>query len=132
VSPIWICGNHKLFFEGRLTKCRACERKHDCLRNPDSPNTRKGHGRQVSFIIKRAARGPNYTDWMKQRIDSPAGKAIYSQRLAVVEPVFANITSCKGLRGFSLRSKRKVQGQWQLYCLVHNIEKLKNYGQLTT
>ena len=23
-----------------------------------------------------------------------------------------------------------VQGQWQLYCLVHNIEKLANYGQL--
>jgi type I restriction enzyme R subunit len=24
----------------------------------------------------------------------------------------------------------KVQGQWQLYCLIHNIEKLKNYGEL--
>ncbi len=23
-----------------------------------------------------------------------------------------------------------VQGQWQLYCLAHNIEKLANYGQL--
>ena len=31
---------------------------------------------------------------------------------------------------FSLRSKKKVQGQWQLFCMVHNIEKLANYGQL--
>lgn len=122
-------GHRKLFFEGRLTQCRACHLKRECLRNPASPDTRKGHGRQVSFIISRAARAPNYTDWMKRRIDSAAGKAIYSQRMAVVEPVFANIGRNKGLNRFSLRGRRKVQGQWRLYCLVHNIEKLKNYGK---
>lgn len=123
-------GHAKIFFEGRLTKCRACPLKQHCLRNPDSPNTRKGHGRQVSFIVERAARAPNFTDWMKRRVDSDKGKAIYSQRMAVVEPVFANIGTNKGLNRFSLRGRRKVQGQWQLYCLVHNIEKLKNYGRL--
>lgn len=123
-------GHRKLFFEGRLSKCRACHLKHQCLRNPDSPNTRKGHGRQVSFIIERASRAPNYTDWMKRRVDSDQGKQIYSQRMAVVEPVFANIGMNKGLNRFSLRGRRKVQGQWQLYCMVHNIEKLKNYGNL--
>ena len=123
-------GHHKLFFEGRLTKCRACHRKQDCLRNPDSPNTRKGHGRQVSFIVQKANRGPNYTDWMKHRIDSDYGKQIYSHRMSVVEPVFANMSSNKGLKRFSLRSRRKVQGQWQWYCVIHNIEKLNNYGEL--
>ncbi|MDP5144812.1 transposase [Rheinheimera baltica] len=34
------------------------------------------------------------------------------------------------MKRFSLRGKDKVQGQWQLFCLVHNIEKLKNYGKL--
>jgi hypothetical protein len=123
-------GHAKMFFEGRLTKCRACHMKQTCLRNPDSPNTRKGHGRQVSFIIDKQQRAPNYTDWMKQRIDSERGKYIYSHRMSVVEPVFANIGMNKGLRRFSLRGKKKVQGQWQLYCLIHNIEKLKNYGNL--
>jgi hypothetical protein len=42
--------------------------------------------------------------------------------MSVVEPVFGNIESNKRLNRFSLRSKNKVQGQWQLYCLVHNIE----------
>lgn len=136
-EPMWLrserideSGHAKLFFEGRLTKCRACHLKQDCLRNPDSPNTRKGHGRQVSFIVQRAARKPNYTDWMKHRIDSDKGKHIYSQRMSVVEPVFANISSNKGPKRFSLRSRRKVQGQWRLYCVIHNIEKLKNYGEL--
>ena len=123
-------GHAKMFFEGRLTKCRACHLKQECLRNPDSPPTRKGHGRQVSFIIAKNQRGPNYTDWMRHRIESEHGKHIYSHRMSVVEPVFANIGTNKGLRRFSLRGKTKVQGQWQWYCLVHNIEKLKNYGAL--
>ncbi len=67
---------------------------------------------------------------MKHRIDSDKGKAIYSQRMSVVEPVFATIGTNKGLKRFSLRSRRKVQGQWQLYCVIDNIEKLKNYGEL--
>jgi hypothetical protein len=104
--------------------------KPSCLRNPDSPTTRKGHGRQVSFIFQKANRPPNYTDWMKHRIDSDLGKRTYSHRLSVVEPVFANIGTNKGLKHFSLRGQKKVQGQWQLYCLKHNIEKLKNYGEL--
>lgn len=31
-----------------------------------------------------------------------------------------------------VRSKRKVQGQWQPSCIAHNIEKLMNYGTTTT
>jgi len=123
-------GNDKLFFEGRLTDCRHCDLKQQCMKNPGSADTRNGHGRQVSFIIKQRKPAPNYTDWMKERVDSDKGKQIYSHRMSVVEPVFANMGSNKGLSGFSLRGKSKVQGQWQLYCLVHNIEKLVNYGQL--
>lgn len=67
---------------------------------------------------------------MKQRVDSQQGKAIYSHRMSMVEPVFGNIGSNKDLNRFSLRGKKKVQGQWRLYCLVHNIEKLANYGQM--
>ncbi len=123
-------GNHKLFFEGRLSKCRTCQLKKQCMRNPGSADSREGHGRQVSFIIKPGGSNTPYTDWMKKRIDSDYGKMIYSHRMSVVEPVFANIGTNKGLNRFSLRGKAKVQGQWQLYCMVHNIEKLVNYGHL--
>jgi len=102
------------------------------MHNPDAANTRKGHGRQVSFIIKKGQRTENYTDWMRHRVDSDKGKLIYSHRMSVVEPVFGNIGFHKGLNRFSLRGKKKVQGQWQLYYLIHNIEKLKNYGQMST
>lgn len=119
-------GTKKIYFEGRLSKCRSCALKHECLRNPDSPNDRTGHGRQVSFIIDAEKTA---TEWMKKRVDSKKGKQIYSHRMSVVEPVFGNIGTNKKLNRFSLRGKSKVQGQWQLFCVIHNIEKLQKYGR---
>lgn len=124
-------------FEGRLLQCRGCPLKAKCMYHPESADHRKGHGRQVSFLIGRRKQSTTpYTDWMKERIDSMEGKVIYSKRMSVVEPVFGNFTTNKRLRRFSLRGRTKVQGQWQwqwqwqLYCLVHNIEKLQNFGSL--
>ena len=99
------------------------------MHNPKAADHRKGNGRQVSFALNET-RAPTYTDWMKHRVDSPKGKQIYSHRMSVVEPVFGNIGTNKKLKRFSLRGKDKVQGQWHLFCLIHNLEKLNHYGQL--
>lgn len=119
----------KAHFEGRLLQCRHCELKARCMKNPSAADHRQGAGRQVSFPLNEK-RQPTYTDWMKHKVDSEYGKQIYSHRMSTVEPVFGNIGSNKRLNRFSLRGQRKVQGQWQLYRMVHNIEKIKNYGQL--
>jgi transposase len=124
-----INGNPKAFFNGRLLQCRHCDLKQQCMQNPSSADHRKGSGRQVSFMLD-AKRKPTYTDWMKHRVDSKEGKYIYSHRMSVVEPVFANIGTQKRLNRFSLRGKTKVDTQWKLYCMVHNIEKLTNYGHI--
>jgi len=42
--------------------------------------------------------------------------------------VFANIRSNKRLDRFTLRGKIKVNIQWLMFCLVHNMEKILNYG----
>lgn len=118
-------GKQKLSFEGKLTDCRHCPIKQNCMRNPESADTRTGHGRQVSFTIN-TPKSP--TAWMQKRVDSQHGKQVYGHRMSTVEPVFANVCTAKGLDRFTLRGKQKVQGQWQMYCLVHNIEKLVNYG----
>jgi hypothetical protein len=65
---------------------------------------------------------------MKQRIDSPAGRVRYGERFAAVEPVFGNLRYNKGLDRFTLRGRKKVDAQWKLFCLVHNIEKLAHHG----
>jgi len=65
---------------------------------------------------------------MVEKIETAEGRRIYPQRLAIAEPVFANIRSNKRLDRFTLRGKIKVNIQWLMYCLVHNIEKIMNYG----
>jgi len=122
-------GHQKIFFKGRVTHCRDCDLKTKCMKNPEATDKTNGQGRQVSFILDKT-KGSTYTDWMKIRVDSQKGKQIYSHRMSVVEPVFGNITSNKGLKRFSLRGKTKVNGQWKLFCLIQNIEKLANYGKL--
>ena len=99
------------------------------MQNPSAADHRKGNGRQVSFIIDKSSQSP-YTEWMKGRVDSQEGKQIYSHRMSVVEPVFGNIGTNKGLNRFSLRSQEKVDGQWKLFCIIHNLEKWFKYGAL--
>jgi len=65
---------------------------------------------------------------MAAKIDTDQGRKIYPQRFAVAEPVFANIRTQKRLDCFTLRGKVKVNIQWLLYCVIHNIEKIMNYG----
>ena len=93
-------GNLKALFEGRLMQCRHCDLKHQCMKNPSSADHRKGSGRQVSFIVEHK-RKPNYTDWMKHRVDCAYGKQVYGHRMSTVEPVFGNLEHNKGLKRFS-------------------------------
>jgi transposase len=111
-------------FRGTVRDCVPCDQRARCLRTPETTRTR-----QVAFFKGKAAGTPvSHTDRMKQRIDRPAGRALYGRRFAIVEPVFANLRHNKRLDRFTLRGRIKVNAQWQLYCLVHNIEKLAHHG----
>jgi len=65
---------------------------------------------------------------MAKKVDTERGRGIYHQRIGIAEPVFANIRAVKGLDRFTLRGKIKVNIQWVLYCMVHNIGKIMSYG----
>jgi Transposase DDE domain len=113
-------------FRGSDAVCLACPLRAQCLRNVDKPA-----GRQVTFFRGKAADAPeSATQRMKRKLDSPEGRHRYGRRFATVEPVFANLRHNKRLNRFTLRGRRKVDTQWKLYCLVHNIEKLMNYGTI--
>jgi len=60
---------------------------------------------------------------MRKKIDSPAYRELYSRRMQIIEPVYSDITYCKGMNRFTLRTERKVNIQWKMYCMVHNIGK---------
>lgn len=60
---------------------------------------------------------------MKEKMNLESSKEIYRQRKVIVEPVFGQIKQ-SGFRGFSMRGKRKVAGEFSLICAVHNIKKI--------
>jgi transposase len=68
--------------------------------------------------------GATRIDQMRRKLQTKAGKAVYARRKAIVEPVFGQIKQVRGFRRFSLRGLIKVQGEWALVCLTHNILKL--------
>ncbi len=61
---------------------------------------------------------------MDRKISSKTGQAIYALRKAIVEPVFGQIKSSRGLDRFWLRGLEKVNGEWSLMATTHNILKL--------
>jgi hypothetical protein len=89
-----------------------------------SANTNDGRGRQVTRFVPKPKDPTHPSERMRQAIDSPKGRQLYSQRIGTVEPVFANIRHNKRLTRFNYRGREKVNTQWNLYCMVHNIKKL--------
>lgn len=113
-------------FRGSKRACGACPLRSKCLRHPE-----RSPYRQVVFFRGAVPTKPEtYLDKMKRKIDSAVGRYEYGRRLGLIEPVFGNIRSTKRLNRFTLRGRRKVDTQWQMYCLVHNIEKIQRYGRL--
>ena len=61
---------------------------------------------------------------MRDKLRTEKGKALYGRRNHTVEPVFGIIKAAMGFRGFSLRGKEKVSGEWTLVCLAYNLKRL--------
>jgi transposase len=65
---------------------------------------------------------------MAAKVATAAGQALYARRKVIVEPVFGQIKGARGFRRFALRGLRKVNGEFRLVCLTHNLLKLWRYG----
>jgi transposase len=61
---------------------------------------------------------------MKEKLNTPEGKAAYSRRKVIIEPVFGWIKRILGFREFSLRGKANVTAEWSLVCLATNLRRM--------
>ena len=122
-SAVLIQGREAVKFTGANRVCGPCPLRDQCLRHPQRTPVR-----QVVFFTGKNRQPNIHTERMKRKLDSEEGRRLYGQRFATVEPVFANLRYNKGLNRFTLRGRQKVDTQWKLFCLVHNIEKLAHHG----
>jgi Transposase DDE domain len=102
-------------YRSRREDCAQCPWRDQCL----------NRGAERKWLALPVGTQPaTLTAQMRRKIDQPDARRIYGRRLAIVEPVFANLRSNKRLDRFTYRGQVKVNIQWLLYCLVHNLEKL--------
>jgi transposase len=103
--------------------CRLCPLHTRCIRSGKSKSTKRM--RKIMMVTKDNKAG-NLCGEMRKKLNTEEYQDKYAYRIQIVEPVFASITYCKGLDRFTLRGKKKVNGQWKLYCMVHNLSKCLN------
>ena len=113
-------GYHERKFKGTKRDCSVCPLRKQCLRYPERTMVR-----QVSIMTPLAPK--THREGMRAKLATPEGRALYDLRMGTVEPVFGNMRYNKGMNRFTLRGREKVDGQWKLFALVHDIEKWCNY-----
>lgn len=121
-----INGRQAIVFKGTTATCEGCPLRKQCLRKPDVTAVR-----QVAFFHGAVeSKLPNpHCRAMREKIDGAEGRAIYAHRMGLIEPVFGHIQQ-RGLRRFTLRGQAKVDTQWKLFAIVHNVAKLQLHGKL--
>ncbi len=107
----------------------ATEKIHALGMDPFIAPDQTRHGR----ILPPAPRGriPKHLsarDRMRRKLRTKRGRQRYALRMETVEPVFGQIKHGRGFRQFLLRGLDKVNGEWLLICLGHNLLKLYRAG----
>jgi transposase len=121
-KKVEVDGNFYRSYRADVQDCERCIERAGCI-------IKKGKaGKRRTLMVPIGGKGRNYSKEMAAKIDTDRARKLYPRRTAIVEPVFANIRTQKNLDEFTLRSKIKVNIQWLLYCMVHNIEKIANFG----
>jgi transposase len=107
-------------YEAEEADCRVCPLREKCLQTVETCC------KHLAVWVENVKE--TLSQQMIVKIDTLEARKIDGLRLAIVEPVFGNIRSQKRLDRFTLRGRIKVNIQWMFSCLVHNLEKLVNYG----
>ena len=119
-------GSEGKVYQASVKDCRPCPLNGRCLRT--KKDIKKWVGRQL--LITKSNDPGSLCGEMRKKLSTEEYQNRYAYRIQIVEPVFANIKNCKGLDRFTLRGNGKVNGQWKLYCIVHNLSKcLKGYNK---
>ena len=87
------------------------------------------HGR----VVPPAPRGriPSHLsprDRMRRKLQTKRGRQRSALRMETVEPVFGQIKQGRGFRQFLMRGLEKVNSEWSLICIGHNLLKLFRFG----
>jgi transposase len=99
-------------YQGSSAVCADCPLQSRCCQST------KGEARTINTVDKEPLR-----QQMNSKMATESAKVIYGKRKTIVEPVFGQIKN-SGFRGFSVRGKEKVAGEFSMVCAAQNFKKL--------
>jgi Transposase DDE domain len=94
------------------------------------------HGEGIRALVAPQARnrttprrGTNkgWMGFMRRVLDSPAGRELYRNRSAMIEPVFANTKFNRRMDRFLRRGRAACRSEWRLMAATHNLLKLHSH-----
>jgi transposase len=100
-------------YQAKASDCLKCPLRDRC--------TTSEQGRSLSVDGGEPARKR-----MKDKMEDPQAKEVYSKRKTIVEPVFGVIKCVMGFVDFSVRGIEKASGEFSLVCGAYNIKKIVN------
>ena len=95
--------------------------------DPHIATDRQKHHAAPAAVVAVPGAKPSPTEKMQEKLRSVTGKLLYAARKHIVEPVFGQIKSARGIRRFLLRGLKKVSAEWQRICLTNNMLKIWRY-----
>jgi hypothetical protein len=104
-------GDYRVY---RYAKCSNCLHFGQCTK---SKAGRSVWRRQVDEKVKA----------MREKLDTQAGKEIYAKRKHIIEPVFGQIKGAMEFTGFHLRGLAKVELEFRIVSIAHNLRKITKY-----
>jgi transposase len=72
----------------------------------------------------RIPKGLTTKERMARKLRTVRGRCTYAKRKAIAEPAIGQIKEARGFRRFLLRGVGKVDAEWSIICLTHNLLKL--------
>lgn len=66
---------------------------------------------------------------MARKLRTKPGRAAYSRRKAIVEPVFGQIMACQNGRQLLLPGEDGARGEWRLLAACHNLRKIFRHAE---
>jgi len=83
----------------------------------------KHNARPVPAPRGRPPKGLSIKEQMQRKLATLRGRTIYAQRKWIVEPVFGQTKRGRGFTQFLLNGMEKMEAEWALVCLTHNLLK---------
>jgi hypothetical protein len=103
----------------------AKDRQLSCGTDTLMATGRLAHDEQVPPAPRgRTPANATLKERMARKLRTKPGRAAYSRRKAIVEPVFGQIMTCQNGRQLLLRGEDGARGEWRLLAACHNLRKI--------